>query len=138
MIWSVISATIPSLRPFLRGLSTCTQGLGESFTDPNSRHAYASGYELSDLRSDPNHRRHWRSNQAHQKSSDDGLRGFMETIGNGIGRTGHTNNITDVAERGWAGEEQGSMDSGDSQNIIIQKDVNFEIDWNVPQTSKYI
>ena len=136
MIWSVTSATIPSLRPFLCGLSTCTQGLGGSSTDPNSRRAYASGYELSDLRPDRIQKRHWRRNQADQKSSGDGLRDFVETIGNGIGRIGHSNNTTVVAQQGRAVDEQGSMDSGDSQNMIIQKDVHFEIDCNAPQTSE--
>ncbi|KAK3704773.1 hypothetical protein LTR37_013604 [Vermiconidia calcicola] len=82
MFWSIISAIIPSLRPFLRGLSTYTEGLGGSTTDPHSqRYAKPSEYELSNLRSTAsNSNHHLRKSQSHWKGGGDSSKDFLDTI----------------------------------------------------------
>lgn len=124
LIWSLISATVPSLRPFLAGFSTHSAGLGGSTTYLSSRYGTSgSGIHLSTL--GPS-----RSSGRPQKSEDNGdttSRGLtlLETISN-IRANGYGNSTlvkTQKEER-----QTRSVSSSDSQNMIIRKDVAFRVD----------
>ncbi|KAK3705641.1 hypothetical protein LTR37_013249 [Vermiconidia calcicola] len=136
MFWSIISAIIPSLRPFLRGLSTYTEDLGGSTTDPHSqRYAKPSEYELSNLRSTASNSNHHQSqSQSHWKGGGDSSKDFLDTI---IGNTGQHSTSVGRAQRRADGNDQQSLDSNDSQNMIIQKDVQFTVAWESAQEKSY-
>ena len=124
MSWSIISAVIPSLRPFLRGLSTYTEGLGGRTTDPSSqRYPNISSYELSNLRSTAsNVNRHQRKSRS---VSSNGPGGFL-----GTKSTGSRNKSVMRARRRGEADDQRSLNSNDSQNMIIEKDVHFTVAWD--------
>ena len=138
MFWSIISAVIPSLRPFLRGLSTYTEGLGGSTTDPNSqRYPNPSGHELSNLRSTAsNADHHLRKSQSHWRGGSDGPKGLLDTISHGIRNTGQHSTSVVQGQRRAGADDQRSLNSNDSQNMIIQKDVQFTVAWDSSQDRK--
>lgn len=138
MFWSIISAIIPSLRPFLRGLSTYTEGLGGTSTDPDSqRYPHSSGHELSNMRSTASNMRHARrKSQSTWRGGSEGPKGLLDTISNGIRNTGHGNTAAVRAQKRAEGDDSGSLNSNDSQNMIIQKDVKFSVAWDNSQTER--
>ncbi|KAK0261592.1 hypothetical protein LTR35_017845 [Friedmanniomyces endolithicus] len=115
--WSIISATVPSLRPFLRGLNTYTGTLSENSADPKLRHqGHRALYMLSNL---DNKGRKDRSTHDHSPP-----RSVLEILNPGMSsseeRKGTFAPGTEL--------DATSLGSNDSRGMIIRKDVTWTVD----------
>lgn len=130
LYWSIISATIPSMRPFLRGLSTTETAIFDASTDPAAR----AEYELSKMRSGSRFSRftarissakrsqHSQTqepiemNPIPEKSADELPKGKLSRMGGHLGPSMRV--------------ERDSIDSGsnESQHMIIRKDITWTVD----------
>jgi hypothetical protein len=130
LYWSIISATVPSMRPFLRGLSTTETAVFEHSTDPAAR----SGYELTKIRSgsrfsriaakvssSTRHSQHVQPKEAIEmhpmpEKSEYLHKGRISQLGSRLSPMPKT--------------ERGSIDSGsnESQRMIIRKDISWTVE----------
>ena len=120
LIWSLISATIPSLRPFLRGLSTAEGTIFESPAYPDSKQQ-TSSYMLSNL--SKARRGTYRKSRSETAPDELCLRpGYDEG----------SNSVTVEARPGEGrkavAQDSISVGSDDSQRMIIRKEVIWTID----------
>lgn len=129
MNWAIISATIPSLRPFLRGLSTAhgNNMFGSSYgTKP-------TGYALSDLRQ--NSRMRSKNGSRHQQSfaqsihEENSQTGFAFDLGDNRGNnTAFVGAQSHSRHKSAAADDDMSIGSDNSQHRIIRKDVSYTVD----------
>lgn len=114
LCWSLISATIPNLKSFVKSFSS---GFGIQL-DPSATHVYGSssqygrsnGYELGSVRADP------RSKTRSGNASYNDIEGPTALPQDAPNRKIHTN-----------GRDHESIHSGGSQDHIIRKDVQWKI-----------
>jgi hypothetical protein len=131
LYWSVISATIPSMRPFLRGLSTAETTVFEHSTDPAAR----ANYELTKIRSRS------RLSRFTAKFSSSARRSQNLQTKEAIEMNPIPAKSTDglpTSRRSQLGcglsprprSHRGSIDSGsnESQHMIIRKDVSWTVE----------
>ncbi|KAK0247023.1 hypothetical protein B0A54_17952 [Friedmanniomyces endolithicus] len=115
--WSIISATVPSLRPFLRGLNTYTGTFSENSTDPKLRHqGHRAVYTLSNMDSKG---RKDRSTHNHKPP-----RSVLEILNPGISSSGERKGTFAPGTE----LDATSLGSNDSQGMIIRKDVTWTVD----------
>jgi hypothetical protein len=131
LYWSVISATIPSMRPFLRGLSTAETTVFEHSTDPAAR----ANYELTKIRSGS------RISRFTAKFSSSARRSQNSQTKEAIEMNPMPAKSVDchpTSRRSQLGcglsprprSQRGSIDSGsnESQHMIIRKDVSWTVE----------
>lgn len=129
LYWSIISATVPSMRPFLRGLSTTETTIFEDSTDPASRAGHGSSRTQSS-RWAP--RRSKGSNARESLPSRVGTAVEMQPMG--VRNTGQGSNCRASKLRNTlspvADNDRDSVESGsdESQRMIIRKDVAWTVD----------
>jgi hypothetical protein len=130
LYWSVISATIPSMRPFLRGLSTAETTLFEHSTDPTAR----ANYELTKVRSGSRFSRFSVKLGSARRSQDLQTKEAIEMNP----MPAKSADCLPTGRRSQLGcglsprprSERGSIDSGsnESQHMIIRKDVSWTVE----------
>jgi hypothetical protein len=133
LYWSIISATIPSMRPFLRGLSTTETTIFEDSTG----HASRTGYELSKMRSRSKSSRLTRftaTKDSGKRSQHSQSQSAIEMGPLPERREVHAPSRTGSRLRhnlpSTFRTDRGSISSGsnESQHMIIRKDVSWTVD----------
>lgn len=130
LYWSIISATIPSMRPFLRGLSTTETAVFEHSTDPAAR----ANYELTKIRSGSRFSRFTAKFNSTRRSQHSQTKEAIEL--NPMPAT--KADCLPAGRRSQLGcglspiprSERGSIDSGsnESQHMIIRKDTSWTVE----------
>jgi len=119
LLWSLISATIPNLKAFMKSFSL-DFGLGLAF----SKSQKSSDYQLHNLTIGSAQTRGWRKANDHSTRNDD-IHG--DGISSGLRPDPHQHNTTVVHPTG----DSASIGSHGSQDLIIRK----VVDWHVRSES---